>query len=339
VAVTRERVLAVRSLGLGDLCTAVPALRGLARGFPGHDLVLAAPGWQTPLARMAGVSDVVGVRGLEPLPDELGGVAVAVNLHGSGPQSIERLIALRPRRLITYRHPEVPASAAGPPWRREEHDVDRWCRLLADAGLVADPDDLRVGVPEGARPRAAPGCVVVHPGAASAGRRWPADRFAAVVRHLCSRGLPVAVTGTREETALCEAVAHCTRGVDATVRSLAGATSLPDLMATIGGARAVLSNDTGVAHLATALGTPSVVIFGPTAPSRWGPRSGPHRVVWAGRTGDPHADRLDPGLDRITVEEVIAALDDVLERPRAGRLGRRPGASAHRVASGRCLSG
>jgi ADP-heptose:LPS heptosyltransferase len=68
--------------------------------------------------------------------------------------------------------------------------------------------------------------------------------------------------------------------------------------------------DTGVAHLATALGTPSVVLFGPTAPERWGPPVDRvrHSVVWAGTTGLPNAARVDAGLLRIRPETVIEAL-------------------------------
>jgi ADP-heptose:LPS heptosyltransferase len=71
--------------------------------------------------------------------------------------------------------------------------------------------------------------------------------------------------------------------------------------------------DTGVAHLATALGTPSVVLFGPTAPARWGPPPDRpiHRVLWAGAEGDPHADRPDPGLLRIGVDDVLVELADL----------------------------
>jgi ADP-heptose:LPS heptosyltransferase len=70
----------------------------------------------------------------------------------------------------------------------------------------------------------------------------------------------------------------------------------------------VLAGDTGVGHLATALGRPSVLLFGPTSPSRWGPPpDGRHVVLWKGSTGDPHADEPDPGLLRITVDEVLEA--------------------------------
>jgi ADP-heptose:LPS heptosyltransferase len=52
-----------------------------------------------------------------------------------------------------------------------------------------------------------------------------------------------------------------------------------------------------------------VLLFGPTPPATWGPPTRPyHRVLWNGATGDPHADRVDPGLAAIPVERVIAAL-------------------------------
>jgi uncharacterized protein YjbJ (UPF0337 family) len=71
----------------------------------------------------------------------------------------------------------------------------------------------------------------------------------------------------------------------------------------------VLCCDTGVAHLATAYRTPSVVLFGPTPPGEWGPPPDrpQHRVLWRGGRGDPHADAPDPGLLAIAVEDVLAA--------------------------------
>jgi ADP-heptose:LPS heptosyltransferase len=72
----------------------------------------------------------------------------------------------------------------------------------------------------------------------------------------------------------------------------------------------VLCADTGVAHLATALGTPSVVLFGPTPPARWGPppERTRHRVLWAGRSGDPNGDRPDPGLLTLQPRDVLEAI-------------------------------
>ncbi len=81
-------------------------------------------------------------------------------------------------------------------------------------------------------------------------------------------------------------------------------------------ARLVVCGDTGIAHLATAFGTRSVVLFGPTPPRTWGPRVDRHlhTVLWTGRRGDPHGARLDPGLADIEAADVVAAASVQLER-------------------------
>jgi ADP-heptose:LPS heptosyltransferase len=71
----------------------------------------------------------------------------------------------------------------------------------------------------------------------------------------------------------------------------------------------VACGDTGIAHLATAYGTPAVVVFGPTPPWLWGPPMWhPHVALWSGTCGDPLADEPDAGLLRIDAEEVLIAL-------------------------------
>jgi ADP-heptose:LPS heptosyltransferase len=286
-------VLAYRALGLGDFLTGVPAYRALARAFPEHRLVLAAPEVLAPLAELTGAIDaVVDTAPLGPAP---AGADVAVNLHGRGPQSQEVLRAANPQRLIAF-------GVDGIEWRAGEHEVHRWCRLLSEAGIAADPGDLALPPPDvpGAGP---PGATVIHPGAASEARRWPAEHWAAVARHELGEGRTVVLTGGPDERALAERIAPPGSQV------LAGETELLTLAATIATAGRVISGDTGVAHLATAFGTPSVVLFGPTPPSEWGPPPGSrHRALWAGRRGDPHGRDPDPGLLQISVSDVIDAL-------------------------------
>lgn len=295
-------VVALRALGLGDFCTGVPALRALRNEFPQHRLVLVAPSWQAPLAEAIGV-DLVAAGELEPVATCLRGAQLAVNLHGTGPASTRLLMELRPARLIAFTHPQLPETSGSPAIVDGEHDRYRWCRLLQASGITADADDMYLP-PPAARSPIETGTVIVHPGAKSAARRWPPERFAAVVAALRGAGLQVALTGSAGETELCRGIARAAGGGDV----LAGATTTAQLCAAVAAATAVICNDTGIAHLASAYRTPSVVLFGPSSPASWGPPSdGPHRALWKGRTGDPHGDTVDPGLAAITVDEVLDA--------------------------------
>jgi hypothetical protein len=308
-------LVVLRALGLGDLLTAVPALRGLAAAFPGHRRLLAAPASLRPLIDLlsaAGTAyEVVDTdfrRRFSPLPPALHGADVAVNLHGRGPQSHAALSQAQPRELLTYRHPGVPASAGGPDWDEEAHEVDRWCRLLHSAGIAADPTRLTLDVPKAPAPPGSdpePGVTIVHPGAGTPARRWPAARWAQVAMVSAAAGHRIVVTGGDGEVDLAREVAR--RAGLPTSAVLAGRTDLRRLMMLVASARLVLSGDTGVAHLAVALRIPSVVVFGPVSPTRWGPRIDPqlHRVLWSGMTGEEDSAAPDPGLLRITADMVL----------------------------------
>ncbi|MBW3644951.1 MAG: glycosyltransferase family 9 protein [Actinobacteria bacterium] len=304
-------LVVLRALKLGDLLTAVPALRALARAYPEHHRVLAANAALAPLVELTGaVHEVVDTGELAPLAPELHRADVAVNLHGRGPQSTALLEQTRPRRLVAFGAPGCPQ------WRPGEHERHRWCRLLREAGIPADPDDFRLAPPDREAPPVARGATVVHPGASTAARRWPAERWAAVAAAEAAAGRPVVVTGSAVERPLAEEVA-ASAGLPAG-SVLAGRTDLLDLLAVVDAAERVVCGDTGVAHVATALAVPSVVIFGPTSPAEWGPpASGPHRALWAGHTGDPLAEEPFPGLVEVSVADVVAALADLPQRCRS----------------------
>jgi ADP-heptose:LPS heptosyltransferase len=305
----QPRLVALRALGLGDLLTGVPALRALAAAYPEHRRMLAMPRALAPLALLSGaVDEVVDAHALARLHPRLRGAEVAVNLHGRGPQSHEVLLDAAPRRLIAFAQPAVEGGEIGPEWRPGEHEVRRWCRMLSESGIACDPGALDIEPPAIPLPDWLRGVTVVHPGAASGARRWPADRFARVARAEAAAGRPVAVTGGSAEVELARSVARAAGLPYEAV--LAGRTSLEQLAALVAGAARVVCGDTGVAHLATALRTPSVVLFGPVSPGEWGPPPERpwHRPLWAGERGDPHADRPAAGLLAIGVDDVLGAL-------------------------------
>lgn len=304
-----DTIVVLRALGLGDLLTALPALRGLRRHYADARVTLAAPTRYRELALLTGAIDDVlptaclgDLHPLEPPPQ------LAINLHGRGPQSIDHLLTWRPRNVLTHGHLRHPALG-GPPWRADVHEVHRWCGLLEWAGIRCDCDDVRLP-----RPAVDPdriGAVVIHPGASAPARQWPPGRFAAVAAALRDEGHEVVITGSASEFGLAHEIARAARLPRTSV--VAGLLDLTALTALIYDSRMVICGDTGVAHLAAATGTGSVVLFGPTAPGRWGPRGpAPHIALWAGGVGDPHADAPHEGLLLITADRVLAAAHQIL---------------------------
>jgi len=310
-----QELLVLRASGLGDLLVAVPALRAVRKRYPTHRVVLAGPAALEPLVRATGAVDETLPTtapdalawGDRPPPD------VVVNLHGIGPQSHRALDTTRPRHRIGVRAP----GWAGPDWadiaRAHRHERERWCAVVEAFGVCADPTDYAL---DGREPGGLNGDVVVHPGAGYGAKRWPADRFARVAGRLERAGRRVVVTGSGPEAPLAGEVAR--RAELPADRVLAGRTDIAGLMDVVAGAALVVCGDTGIAHLATALGTPSVVLFGPEPPDRWGPpEGGPHVVLTdaARRRGDPFADDPDPALLGVDVDEVTHVANALLAHP------------------------
>lgn len=302
------RTIAVfRALQLGDLLCAVPALRALRRGFPTAHITLIGLPWARELAVRfpAYVDEFMEFPGFPGLPErrcEPGAVLeflraaqqrrfdLALQLHGSGELS-NPIVALLGARQIAGFYREglyCPDKRGFLPWRDDEPEIERGVRLLATLGVapagleleapvhVADRHELAALTAEHALPSG--GYVCVHPGAQLPSRRWYPERFAVVADALVERGFTVVITGTAGESELARGVIGRMRGraVD-----LTGKTTLATLTALIDGARLVVSNDTGVRHVAGARGTPCVAVACGSDVRRW-PASGTlHRVLYA----------------------------------------------------------
>lgn len=168
-------------------------------------------------------------------------------------------------------------------------------RLPADAAAEAAVDDFFAAA--GLKPRDR--LVVLNAGAARADKRWPADRFAALAARLAGAGARVLVVwGPSEEPAARTIAAAIPRGGG----TLAPPTDLYGLIAVLRRASVVVAADTGPLHLAAALGTPCVGLYGPTAAARNGPYGEGHRALQA----------PDGRLASLGVERVLAAVGDVL---------------------------
>jgi len=167
------------------------------------------------------------------------------------------------------------------------HQVDRAQYLLDRLGIAPAPAVLHADVPAAgqASARAAlteRGLVpdrpyaVLLPGASCSSRRYPPDRFRSVARELARSGLPVLVSGPPAEAELVRAVAGTAPGVHA----LAGHLDVPGLAGLLASATVAVTNNSGGAHLADAVGTPVVVLFaGTELVEQFRPRSVPATVL------------------------------------------------------------
>ena len=122
------------------------------------------------------------------------------------------------------------------------------------------------------------GFVLVHPGSRWLFKCWPATTTAALLDRLKADGWPLVLTGAPDpaERALIAAIIKATR---APVVDLSGELTLAELAALIGAARLFVGVDSAPMHMAAAMGTPVVALFGPSGEAEWGPWRVPHRVV------------------------------------------------------------
>ena len=158
--------------------------------------------------------------------------------------------------------------------------------------------------------------VMLQPGARYWFKAWPAERFAALAdRLLETYGCRVLIGGESRERALAETVRVQARSAPAVV---AGRTSLRQHAALLKRCALFVGNDNGPMHMAAAVGTPVVALFGPSNPSEWGPRGGLVEVLYKGldcrRCFHPTCDRGEQScMKQISVDEVFAAAQRLLD--------------------------
>jgi heptosyltransferase III len=162
------------------------------------------------------------------------------------------------------------------PHRRDRHEVANFQALLAPFGAVAavaPQHSLRPPGPLAPEFAGDQPYVVIHPWAGgfnATAREWPVQRWVELVALICRSGCAVLVSGGPADMTRADALALACGG-GARVRSIAGRCSMGTLAAVLAHARAAVSVNTGVMHLAALLGVPLVALHGPTSRLRWGP--------------------------------------------------------------------
>lgn len=300
-----ERIAVFRALVLGDLLCAVPALRAIKAHWPAAELTLVglpwARDWAARVPHIDRFEEFPGLAGLpERVPDaaawpgfiermRAGRFDLALQMHGSGSIVNPMVASFGARHTAGFHEPgeRPPQHWLHTPWPTQGHEIERMLALTDHLGVARAGTHLEFPVEQEDRRQlslqwpawntAAP-YVVVHAGAQLPSRRWLPERFAEAADALADKGARIVLTGTRGEAPIVAAVQARMRSA---ATNLAGITSLWTLGALVENASLVVSNDTGIMHVAAALGTPSVAVSSGADVSRWAPLDHKlHAVLW-----------------------------------------------------------
>jgi len=330
---------------IGDALMAQPLFARLHEKLPGIAIDALAPPWVTPvLERMPEIDRVI------PAPFRHGALQLrerwrlAQNLRGAGYRQAIVLPNSWKSALVPY-FADIPVRSGyvgesrygllNLLYRREqgrrEPMITHYARLAERPGSAPPeslPPPLIAADRETARATAARfgiaperRLVVLCPGAEyGPAKRWPPEYFGAFARTLPPQGVDTIALGSAADAAACRAVEQASGG---RVNSLAGRTTLGEAIDLIALAALVVSNDSGLMHLAAALQRPQIALFGSSSPEHTPPRSEQARVLWLGLDCSPCFKRdcplghfrcmRDLGVERVVAEaRALAAETGVL---------------------------
>lgn len=302
----------MRLRSIGDTVLATPSLDALRRFLPEAEVDILLEDWVAPLLEGAGIANRVITTGRgnkarlrTAMAIRRTGYDVVFNLHGGTTSGFFTAASRAPHRVgyAGYRFPYFynhTLSSSAEFWdRKKTHSAEQQLALLGSTGVPVDHrppsrlvavrsafESLRkklriaqeasreegaVRMPDGRLP------VLVHPAAATHTKQWAASGFAAVTDHLFDKGFhPVAVAAPGERGVLDSLAEFAQRPM-----TFRDDLSIPEIIALASMSRLFIGNDSGIAHIAAAVGTPPVVIFGSSNRDHWGPWSeGPSKMVY-----------------------------------------------------------
>lgn len=294
---TVQRIAIFRALQLGDLLVAVPAFRAIRTRFPQAEITLIGLPWAATFVqryrcyidRFVEFAGYPGIKEQPVSPERTRqfiaeqrhyGYDLLVQLHGSGQISNPFVLELCGKVTAgAYEGTPPPGLTLAIPYMHDQHEVYQCLNVAAALGCVeltphlafplfeADHEEVAMllqDLPPLQRP-----LIGLHPGARPPSRRWPVEYFAQLADELANRfDAQILLTGSSAEQETVQAVLE---HMQTPAMNLAGKTSLGGLGALISKLDLFISNDTGPSHLAYALDTPGITLFGPADYRRWAP--------------------------------------------------------------------
>jgi ADP-heptose:LPS heptosyltransferase len=303
-----QKIAVFRALQLGDLLNAVPAVRALRQAYPNAEIILLGLPWAGGFVRRFHryFDRFIHFPGYPGLPEqEFDSSAFGSFLEEMLAERWDLLLQMQGNGTIVNRLLEQFGavklagfhnrdSRMSSPWFVEYpervHEIKRHQMLMAHLGIPLAGNELEFPITardmeefESLRlPLTKGRYVCIHPGSRGAWRQWPPNYFALLADHCAEKGLDIVITGTADEIDITREVIKCLHhpAID-----LTGLTTMGAMGVLLRNAFLLISNCTGVSHMATALSTPSVIISMDGEPHRWGPLDRRlHRTIdWTAR--------------------------------------------------------
>ena len=334
-----SKVLLVRLRSIGDTVLATPSLFALKRFLPNVAVDILVEDWVAPLLNnQPHVDNVIvlergGFLARARVARELraANYDVVYNLHGGTTATfLTRATGARHRvGFESYQYAQLHNSRAPSPsslWRQQKaHSVEQQLALLGWTGVpVTDRPRTHLGISAEAREivnrllaesrLSDRKIALIHPAAAFTTKQWSVENFARVAEFLSERGFaPVAIAAPNEKELLEKLRAETS--IEITTLDL----SLPEVTALAARSQLFVGNDSGIAHIAAAVSTPVVVIFGSSNIAHWRPwNSAPAEVVFEEMSCQPchgyFCEKFEQPecIIRVPVTRVIAAIERLL---------------------------
>ncbi|HLG63444.1 MAG TPA: glycosyltransferase family 9 protein [Ktedonosporobacter sp.] len=335
-----RKIALLRASRIGDFLCATPALRALRLALPDAAITLITlPMLREIAQRLPYVDHVVEFPGYPGIAEQLFDARrathflcemqgeqfdLAIQMQGTGVNSNPFMLLLGARTTAGFVRPGEGAGLldAALPYPEHLHEVRCVLALTSFLGVPDQGEDILFPLhaedlqqAERLLKDAAPPLIGLHPSARDEARRWSPDRFAATCSTLLQQyGGTVILVGEGQERELGEVIA---RQIDGPCCNLMGQTSLLTLGGVLARLAVLLTNDSGPAHIAYALGTPTVTIFGASSPILNGPlHTGPFRAVIHEVPCRPCGYAVcpigNPCLQGVSVEQVVEAAKGVI---------------------------
>lgn len=291
-----RRILVLRGGALGDFLVTLPALRLLRTRWPAARIELAGNARAAELGVLGGYLDEAhsqhearwsGLFADPPLPPDFANwletFDLVVNFWPDPDRSVARRFPVRPGQLYL-------AASAGP---AAAPAARHFCGPLRTLGLQTDDYCSRLRA--SGDPAVSCAAVAIHPGSGSPAKNWPAERWLELAGQIENPIL--LVLGEAEDERWSGPLLARFRAAARGSIEVADNLPLPILADALARCRLFLGHDSGVSHLAAALGTPCILLFGPTDSAVWAPPGAQVRVIHRGAS-----------LDCIAVDDVVEAL-------------------------------